>query len=228
MSDDNGVLLLALQHGDSFFPSGSVAFSWGLEGLCRDGLVRDAKDLLGFIEGQLVGRWATCDRPAILAAHRSRGDLEKVVAVDAVLEALALSQQLREGSRRSGAALLGVHHKLGTPGATDYRDLIRAEVAPGHLAAVQGLLWFHVGASENAACAMSAHAVTVGLLGAAVRLAVVGHIDAQRILAKTHRIIGDIVAEHAPADPDALSSYAPAAEIAAMRHETRDSRLFFN
>lgn len=227
MIKDDG-LLLALQHGDSFFPSGSVAFSCGLEGLCRDGLVRDAKDLLGFIEGQLRGWWGTCDLPAILAAYRSRGDLEQVAAVDAALEALTLPQQLREGSRRSGAALLGVHEKLGNPGAAPYRVMVRSKAVPGHLPAVQGLLWFHIGASEASACVMSAHAATVSLLGAALRLAVVGHIDAQRILTKTHRIIGEIVADPPLTDLDSLSSYAPAAEIAAMRHETRDSRLFFN
>ena len=226
MSDDT--LLLTLQHGDSFFPTGSIAFSWGLEGLHRDGLVRNAEELLGFIEGQLLGRWGTCDLPAILLAYRSRGALDEVAAVDAALETLTLPQQLREGSRKSGAALLGVHEKLGTSGAAPYRAMVRSVTVAGHLPAVQGLLWFHIGASEASACAMSAHAATVGLLGAAVRLAIVGHLDAQRILTKTHAVIKDIIAGRPASDLDQLSSYAPAAEIAAMRHETRDARLFFN
>ncbi|ODS03346.1 hypothetical protein AUC71_10190 [Methyloceanibacter marginalis] len=75
---------------------------------------------------------------------------------------------------------------------------------------------------------MSAHAATVGLLGAAVRLGIVGHLDAQRILTKAHAVIKNIVANLPASDLDQLLSYAPAAEIAAMRHETRDARLFFN
>ena len=38
-------LLAALQLGDSAFPSGSFAFSWGLEGLVADGLVDGEADL---------------------------------------------------------------------------------------------------------------------------------------------------------------------------------------
>ena len=34
-------LLASLQQSDSFFPSGSMAFSWGLEALQQDGLVTD-------------------------------------------------------------------------------------------------------------------------------------------------------------------------------------------
>jgi urease accessory protein len=96
-------LLLALQHGDSFFPSGAVAFSWGLEGLVRDGLVRDKESLFGFVESQLLGRWQNCDLPAVLAAYAARGDLQSVAAVDAALDALTLPTQLRLGSRRSAS-----------------------------------------------------------------------------------------------------------------------------
>ena len=34
--------LAVLQFGDSFFPSGAVSFSWGLEGLSDSGVVTDA------------------------------------------------------------------------------------------------------------------------------------------------------------------------------------------
>lgn len=225
MSD--GALLLALQHGDSFFPSGAIAFSWGLEGLCRDGLVRDHKELLGFVEGQLLGRWRTCDRPAVLAAYRARGDLRGVTDVDLALDALTLPTHLREGSRRCGAALLSVHYKLDNVGAAPYRALVRAEDVPGHLAAVQGLLWYRAGVAEASVAAMSAHSLVIALLGAAVRLAVIGHIDAQRILMRCHPLIEEAAMGASP-NVDEFSSYTPAAEIAAMRHESRDSRLFFN
>jgi urease accessory protein len=41
---DSRALLAALQHADSFFPSGTASFSWGLEALRADGLVRTADD----------------------------------------------------------------------------------------------------------------------------------------------------------------------------------------
>jgi hypothetical protein len=65
---DSRSLLAALQHADSFFPSGAVSFSWGLEALRADGLVRTANDVALFIAGLLRHRWATGDRPLLAAA----------------------------------------------------------------------------------------------------------------------------------------------------------------
>ena len=61
---DSRGLLATLQHADSFFPSGAVSFSWGLEALRADGLVQSADDVALFAAGQLRHRWATADRPS--------------------------------------------------------------------------------------------------------------------------------------------------------------------
>jgi urease accessory protein UreF len=75
---DSRALLAALQHADSFFPSGTVSFSWGLEALRADGLVRTAEDVTQFIAALLRHRWATGDRPILAAAHATGDDLEAV------------------------------------------------------------------------------------------------------------------------------------------------------
>ena len=102
---DSTALLTALQHGDSFFPGGGFAASWGLETLFTDSYVHDAETLLHFVQGQLHHRWACCDRPALVWAHRAAGELEKVAVVDAELEALSLARELRVVSQRAGRAL---------------------------------------------------------------------------------------------------------------------------
>ena len=80
-------LLAALQHGDSFFPGGATAFSWGLETLAGEGRVATAADVRDYVRTQLRGRWATFDRAAMIAAYRAAGDLEKVAAIDRMVEA---------------------------------------------------------------------------------------------------------------------------------------------
>ena len=50
---DVGQALAVLQFGDSFFPSGAVSFSWGLEGLSDNGVVTDADAVRAFVIGQL-------------------------------------------------------------------------------------------------------------------------------------------------------------------------------
>ena len=220
-------LLAALQHGDSFFPSGTIPFSWGLETLATEGAVQSAANLRNFVEGQLTSRWATCDRPALVATYRAGDALDEISRVDNELDALALSREMREGGRRAGGALLNVHSSLGTPRAGAYRDLVRAGQAPGQLAAVQGVVWRGAELTEEAACAISAHLVCIGFVGAAIRLGLIGHLDGQRILTGTRDVICELLAE--PILPfEMVSTYAPAAEIAMMRHETSPVRIFTN
>jgi urease accessory protein len=223
----DAVLLAALQHGDSFFPSGAIPFSWGLETLAAEGALDSAADLRRFIEGQLTARWATCDRPALVAAYRAGDALDEVAGVDSTLDGLALSRELREGGRRAGGALLDVHTSLGTPRAGAYRAMVRGGAAPGQLAAVQGLVWCGVGLSEEAACATSAHVACVGFVGAAIRLGLIGHVDGQGILSELRPVICRLLDEP-PVPLDMVSTYVPAAEIAMMRHETSRVRLFAN
>jgi urease accessory protein len=219
--------LAALQHGDSFFPSGTISFSWGLETLVGEGAVKSAADVHRFLEGQITSRWATCDRLALVAAYRAADALDEVAHVDNELDILALSRELREGGRRAGGALLDVHCSLNTPQAGSYRDLVRAGQAPGQLAAVQGLVWRGVKLDEEAACAISAHVVCTGFVGVAIRLGLISHIAAQRILTGIRPVICELLTE--PIVPfDMSSAYVPAAEIAMMRHETSRVRMFAN
>jgi urease accessory protein len=67
----------------------------------------------------------------------------------------------------------------------------------------------------------------VSLLGAALRLGAIGHLQAQETLLRMRPIISALL--ETPALPlEEIYSCAPAAEIAAMRHEVQSSRLFAN
>jgi urease accessory protein len=120
-----------------------------------------------------------------------------------------------------------VHAKLGTPGAGDYLAGVRASVGFGHLAVMQGFLWSKRGIPSGEAVLLSAHVLCIGLLGAAVRIGVVGHIGAQTILTKLQPMIGRLAAEPVRS-LDEICSFVPQAEIASMRHETATTRMFAN
>jgi urease accessory protein len=220
-------LLGALQHADSFFPSGAVSFSWGLETLFADRKVATPQQLAAFVEGQLRQRWATCDVCALTAVFRAQGNLDRVAAVDGIVEAMTLAPELRDGSRRAGTSLLNVHAKLDTPGAAEYRGRVRGGLACAHLPVVQGLVWRACGMTEETCRAISAHTLCTGLVGAALRLGMVGHLDAQKTLLKVRPVVAALL-KLEPAANDAICAYTPEAEIASMRHEQQDSRLFAN
>jgi urease accessory protein len=227
MSSDPNHLLLMLQHGDSFFPSGGVSFSWGLEGLCDDGELGDSDALFQFVVGQLRGRWGGLDRPIVVAAHRSAFDLTKIVQLDVLLDAMTLSREFREASRKLGGALLAIHRRLKTDGAQAYFEAGSNRSLWPHLAVAQGILWRRLGLKEDAAAAMSGYAFCTAFLSAAIRLGLLGHVQSQSFLAELGKEI-TIILKTPPADIQDIGAFTPHADIASMRHETRHARLFSN
>jgi urease accessory protein len=223
-------LLTALQYGDSFFPSGAMAFSWGLEALQRDGFVRDMPTLIEYVDAQLLHRWASCDQGLLSAAYKAAaGDnaLLAVIEIDALAEAISIVPPLREGSRRLGRTMASVHGKLGNACAAELLALIEARHTPGHLAVVQGYIWAKAGMNALECRAAAAHATCIGAISAAVRLSIVGHLDAQRALASLRERLTEVLESDAPS-LDQLSSCAFAIDIAAMRHAQYHARLFAN
>ncbi len=227
MSDPGAIPLAAFQHVDSFFPSGAVSFSWGLETMSNRGLVSTRRDLHQFVRAQLTNRWAVFERPVMIHAHAAAGDMEALAALDWRVEAQTLAAEQRDGSRRMGAALLAIHVKLETRDAEAYLARVHDGLAAGHLPVVQGLVWQRLGFDAQLIQRMAAHALCTGLLSAAVRLAIIGHFDAQRVLADLHPVIEDLLGQ-AVAGPDAIHSFVPQTDIASMNHETDEMRLFAN
>jgi urease accessory protein len=224
---DVAATMTVLQFGDSFFPSGSVSFSWGLEALSESGVVTDADAVQAFVIGQLRSRWANFDRPASVAAHRARHDVKAVAAIDAQVEMQTACAEFRIASRRIGEALLSVFARLGLDEVAAYRERVKQGGACGHVAPMQGFVWGLADLSEAETVALSAHTFVTGLLGAGIRLGLLTHIEAQSVLIAARREASRL-AEWPLPPTDALSGYGIEAEIAAMQHGNNNLRVFAN
>jgi len=220
---DTTTALNLLQLGDSAYPAGGFAFSWGIEGLAADGLLDGVQQLDDAITTHLAHRWHTADR--ILLRRAFTDDLEAVAATDRLAEATTLSAEMREGSHRAGRALLGVAVKLGGPLSTTYRQMVSADPRLGHLPVIQALSYRDAGITLEAAELVSGWTLVTGLVSAATRLGLIGHIEAQRALTEARKTLADLL-ETTP-DPDALpSSFTPLIDIAITRGPTRHVRMF--
>lgn len=198
-------LLSALQFGDSAFPSGGFAFSWGLETALRDGRVGRA-GLSGWIEAELLDRWARFDRVALAGAWE--GDPAWTETVDAAF----WSEATRLHSLEAGAALLTSARRIGL-----------APLPPAaHLPLAQAAALRAAGLSLAEALAVSAHQAAQGLASAAVRLNVVGAVAVQGLLRSLRPALEAAAAPPAPGTP--LASFAPLSDIAMLR--PRADRLF--
>jgi urease accessory protein len=218
--------LTAMQHADSAFPSGSFAFSNGIEGLAALGPRLDRARLAAVVDSTIRHRWACADRVAMVHAFRAH-DLDRVGAIDAALEASTIAEPLRTGSKRNGGALLAAHVRLGTSCAAAFRALIDAGRAYGHLAVVQGLIWRSLGILEPHAVAMSGYTTASGLVAAAMRLGQIGAIAAQAVLGDALRAVEEAAREPIPAIME-LASFTPWLDVACARQAHAHVRLFSN
>jgi urease accessory protein len=220
---DVGAALALMQFGDSAYPAGGFAFSWGIEGLAADGLLTGLADLNMFIAEHLVFRWNAMDRPLLGRAYRAQ-TLVAQVDVDHYTEAATPSAEMREGSRRAGRALLGVSARLGGALATAYRARL-GDPRLGHLPVAQAIAYRDAGLDLRAAEVVSGWTLVNGLASAAARLGVVGHVEAQQGLESARHTLARLLAQ--PLSEDAIpSSFTPLIDIAVSRGRSRDARLF--
>lgn len=224
MTDHPAKLLLALQFGDSAFPAGGFAFSWGLEGLAADGLIEGGADVAEIIHQQLTQRWNSMDRVLLGRAHAAP-DIDTAVRVDQLADAATLSAPMRSGSRRAGRALLSVCTHLSLPGVPAYRSAVADNSRLGHLAVVQGIVFRAVGLPLALAELLSGWAVISGLTNAAVRLGLIGHVEALAIVTPLRATLAGLLGTPTPASAE-LSSFIPLVDIAVTRNPRRDLRMF--
>ncbi|MBT8112260.1 MAG: urease accessory protein UreF [Gammaproteobacteria bacterium] len=226
MTEEEQILTL-LQHGDSFFPSGAVSFSWGLEMLNNDHVITSTVELNQFIENQLIERWGPFERVVLAHTYDYADDIVQVISIDKLVECMTLSSELREGSKRLGSALLTTYQQLNNPIAEHYLKLSNEGKALGHLPITQALIWASLGLSRNSVLMLSAYNFCVSVLGAALRLGIVGHIDCQKSLTTFRQLITEILTWPIP-DIEEIHAFTPFADIASMRHENSETRLFAN
>jgi len=224
MSFDVNAVLGMLQLADSAYPAGGFAFSWGVEGLAADGQLNSIEQLDHVIEDQLSYRWHTLDRILLRSVFKCE-NVDQVSFEDLRAEAVTASLEMRQGSRRAGRALLGVSVKLGGATAQLYREKVARDERLGHLPIVQAIVSRDAGLKLDASELISGWTLITGLTSAAVRLGVIGHVDAQNCQTKARNVLSRLFACRPPDDAIPFT-FTPLIDIAVARGPHRDVRMF--
>ncbi len=205
-------LLTLVQWLSPAFPVGSFAYSHGLEHAVAAGQVRSAADLRGWL-GDVLDR-GTGRSDAILLGHALKPGADHAALAE-FARALASSRERLVETEAQGAALLAATNAL--TGAA--HAPMPYPVALGAAAAPLGLPVLRV-------VALYLQAFATGLAQAGVRFIPLGQTEGQGVLAALAPLILRIAEEAAQAPLDAIGSSATGADLAAMRHETMETRIF--
>ena len=219
-------LLTSLRVSDSSFPGGNFGFSNGLEAVLSADENLDQDSLARTIYDLLENRWKPSDCVALRQCYRNIDDLSKIAQVDQELDKTATSSIARAGSIENGRALLSTAATLGDQPAKEYLRLIREGQAIGHIPIAQSLYWHHNGMNESQAIHLSLYSTASNYCQVAIRMGVVGALQAQRILTK---ILHDFsVTESNDFWLSAPSSFTPYSDIATLKLAEQGLRLFRN
>ncbi len=222
-------LLSLLHFADSAFPTGGYAHSFGLEGYCQAGIVRDRGGLEQFLLTQLEGAAGPCDATAVAGALRAfaADDLPGCRRLDGELEAMKVVKEFREGSRQMGRQTLRVAAVLtADPRLDAYLDDVSAQRAPGHHAVAFGMVAGTLAWDAEAATTAFLYSTTALLVGAALRLLPMGQLEGQAVLWSLHPVIERVAREAAARPAGELWSFTPGLDVQGILHERLEARLF--
>lgn len=207
-------LLTLTQWLSPAFPLGAFAYSHGLEQAVRSGWVKSAADLQDWLQD--ITRHGTGHSDAIWTRLAYAADSDGAIEVlNTQCRAYASSlERLREGERQ-GQAFARV--------TSEVWDLalpsLQLPVALGRAAKLAEL-------PIDAVITLYLQAFLGNLVSAAQRLMPLGQTDAQAVLAQLNTECLKIATDTAGKGLEDISSSAFLSDIAAMRHETLQPRIF--
>jgi len=206
------------------FPVGSFAYSNGLEAAAAEGVVANERDLAAWLEAVLGVGGGWNDAVLLSAAHglAHAGDAPSLRDVAGLAAALTPSRERLAETVGQGEAFLAAvangwpHARCPVlPARTPY------PVAAGAACALIGApLRLSLTAFLTGFCA--------NLVAAGVRLSLTGQAGGVRILSGLGPVIVETAGRAAASSLDDLGGCAFGSDIASLRHETLNARLFIS
>ncbi len=210
------------------FPTSPYAYSHGLERLAADGEIDGLASFLGWASTCLEAGAGRNDGILLAEAWRaaSLGDGPRLADAAELAAALQPSAERRRETLDQGAAFLRTAAAV-WPEAASIEEALGPE-PPRRIAypVAVGAAAGRAGCPLAPTIALSLHAYCGMLVVAGQKLVPLGQTDAQRALARLSDRIETLAAEIEAADLDDLGGSALRADIASMRHETQEVRLY--
>jgi urease accessory protein len=203
--------LILMQWLSPAFPVGSFAYSHGLEQAVADGAVHNSDSLQDWIAVLLTTGSARADAILLAAAHGG----PDATTIDATARAFAASaERLKEINLQGtafcdtaraiwGIEINGLTYPVAVGAAARAMNIPLSQTLPLYL-----------------------HAFASNLISVAQRLMPLGQTDGQKLLAALAPTIHATALEATHSTLDDLTATSFAADIAAMRHETLQPRIF--
>ena len=207
---------------DSAFPAGGFAHSFGLEAAWQQGEVT-AASLPAFV-ADTISQAGHGSLPFVCTAH---DDPCELAVVDARCEAFLRNPVANRASRVQGRAWLGtVERSFPTGAVIGLCGSIRSTGGPRHFAPCVGATLRVLDVDRRDTSRLFLFGVARGTFSAAVRLGIVGTMDAQRMLAGCSTALDRTIARSRDLTIDDAVQTSPLIDLWQASHDRLYSRLF--
>lgn len=200
-------LLTLTQWLSPAFPVGSYAYSHGLETAITEGRVTTARDLTDWLVAILRHGAGASD--AVVVCRALAGDDMAEIAC-----ALAASKERLQETTAQGASFAAAVTATG----------VQVDAAPLPVAVGCAARDLDLAAAQVAGLYL--HSFTSNLVSCAVRFVPLGQAEGQGVLAQLHQVIEEVATWAATAEIADITNAAFASDMAAMRHERLQPRIF--
>jgi urease accessory protein len=206
------------------FPTGGFSYSHGLEAAVSGGAVRDRESLARWIAAVVAHGAGRIDGDILCSAYRavSTGDLDALGRANRRGVAYRPTAELALESAQQGEAFLAAC-RAAWPDA--FLEHWTRDEGVCHSAAF-GAAAARAGIALDDALLGYLEAFAANLVSAGLRLGLIGHTGAQRIIAELEPVVCAATKAAMSRDPDDFGAATFAVDVASMVHEVQYSRLF--
>ena len=220
-----------LQAGDSFYPTGSYAHSFGLEGLVQDGVIHNRETLRQFILCSALPSLRHVDLP--IAAHAwhafEKPDWEKIRELSLLSSALKSAREARLASENIGRQRAELTASLhASAPAQEFVRRAASEQWPFSAAISAALEGRVMGAPLQAVLAGLLYSTIASQLSAAMKILRLGQYGSQSLLTEALATAPLLITAAEATPMEEIGWFNPWLDIAAARHESADSRMFIS
>lgn len=219
-----------MQLSDSFFPTGIFATSNGLEFLFKEKKIQGMGNLIDLIHTNIIQQIGPSDCVVLANALDSanQDDFDKVIEADGIGFATKSIKEIRDASVRSGVQLIKCVSEFVTDDniLNQYKNNVIQNKTHGVFPVAFAVCCNALKIKKEKSMMMLLYGFTVGVVGAALRLGLIQHLEGQNIIHNIKPIISQTIKEYSNKSIFEMWQFAPQVDIVQMSHEKMDSKMF--
>lgn len=221
-----------MQLSDSSFPSGMFSMSGGLESLFHHNIITNWKQVNEFIIEQIEFQLIPCDCSilSITMDAVKKNDILQILNIDNKLYSMKLTKDVRNSLVRSGKQVFNcLMYMVNNENIflKQFKNKIETNETPCTYPVALGIYAQCLDISLTSAMKILLYSFSSSIVSAAIRLGIIQHLDAQKILGllaePVNNFVSNKINEKITTD---IWQLTPLTEIHQMYHEHNESRMF--